>query len=619
MLGVEEPEVLGRGVGQQVQEGRPRLVLGVHLLRLLHHLEGLVVAAGGDAGRAALAEVGDEDGEDPAAARALPLRGGEDGVGLGVGHGHPVEDGQELVLGRLGEAVHLVHDLAEDLGQGRARLVLHRVPHEGMGALVDLRDGLEHLLPLARVLDVVDHRGTEEGGEVLGAVGKRRVRADGDALHALGAVLGDVHRGLAAGHVLGRGVAAGRRHHPHRGQGRGGLVVAQAGAELLVEGLHPDEGQPLGLAGRGRHGATAAAAADHGQQGRAAQARPVGGAELAHPDLAHLLEALEHDLHVGVDHRLPQPAELLLVLPVDDLAVVLLVDAELGEHRRDREEGAQEGVALHAQLEVGAVGGLAGDPEAAQGEDADLLVEDLLAGPGGQPLPGLVALFLGLPDEGAALGHAVERVRVGEGLGVAAEDHGDVAQVAVHPDALGGHHQEVGGGGALLLRAVLGVRADVDDLAGPAQVVHHLVALGHVVVELADDRAQVLAGGDGAPAADGVEAHRDGALGQQRRRVGRLHFVGVIHAQDHEGGPVRSALPVLALAGPRGVLVGADDVLGPEVAGAQAVDAVEEPGHLRGRDLRLARAGPREPWRARCGCRGPAGWPPPGARPSAPG
>ncbi len=65
---VVEAQVLLRRVGQQVQERGAGLVLRVDVLGFLHHLQRLVVAAGRDAGRAALAEVRHEDREDAAAA-----------------------------------------------------------------------------------------------------------------------------------------------------------------------------------------------------------------------------------------------------------------------------------------------------------------------------------------------------------------------------------------------------------------------------------------------------------------------------------------------------------------------------------------------------------------------
>ena len=64
--GVEEAEILLRGVGQQIEEAGAGLVLGVDFFGFGNHAEGVVIAAGGDAGGAALAEVADEDGEDAA-------------------------------------------------------------------------------------------------------------------------------------------------------------------------------------------------------------------------------------------------------------------------------------------------------------------------------------------------------------------------------------------------------------------------------------------------------------------------------------------------------------------------------------------------------------------------
>ena len=84
---------------------------------------------------------------------------------------------------------------------------------------------------------------------------------------------------------------------------------------------------------------------------------------------------------------------------MNDFAVLLLGDAELLRAGADGEECAEEGVALHAELEVGAVGGLARDLEAGQREDANVLVDDLLAGPDGQVLPGALAFRVGLPDQ----------------------------------------------------------------------------------------------------------------------------------------------------------------------------------------------------------------------------
>ena len=121
---------------------------------------------------------------------------------------------------------------------------------------------------------------------------------------------------------------------------------------------------------------------------------------------------------------------------------------------------------------------------------------------------------------------------------------------------------------------------------GIAEFVDDLVAVVEQVVQVADDGAQVLAGRDRAPAADGVEAHGDRSFGQQRRRLVGLHLVGVIDAEHEERDAVGRALAVLARALADRELVGAERVLGPEVARAEAVDAAEEPRHLVGGDGR---------------------------------
>ena len=108
---------------------------------------------------------------------------------------------------------------------------------------------------------------------------------------------------------------------------------------------------------------------------------------------------------------------------------------------------------------------------------------------------------------------------MGERLGIAAEHDVDVAQVAVDANAFGGGNHEVGRRRALLLGSVFRVGADVDDLLGFAELVDDLVAVVEQIVEVADDGAEVLAGRDGAPAADGMEADGDRLVGQQRRRV----------------------------------------------------------------------------------------------------
>ncbi len=324
------------------------------------------------------------------------------------------------------------------------------------------------------------------------------------------------------------------------------------------------------------------------QQRLAAQAGVVGRRELADRDLLHALEALHHDFHVRLHHGVAQLAEFLHVLLVNDLAELLLRDAELLQHGADGEERAQKCVALHAQLQIGAVGGLARDVEAGQREHANLFLDDLLARPKRQILPRALAFAVRLPDQAAAFLHAVERIGVREGLGVAAENHGHVAQIAVDANALLGRDHKVAGRRAFLLRTVLGIGADVDDFLGIAQFVVQSVALEEQIVQVAENGAEIFAGGDGAPAADGVEAHGDRALGQQRRRLVGDDAVGMVDAQDDEVGAIRGGLAVLARAAGRGVLKGANDVLGAEVARAQAVAAAEKARHFGERDGRQA-------------------------------
>ena len=162
---------------------------------------------------------------------------------------------------------------------------------------------------------------------------------------------------------------------------------------------------------------------------------------------------------------------------------------------------------------------------------------------------------------------------MGEGLGIAAEHDSDVAQVAVDADALLGGDHEVAGRRALLFRTVLGIGADVDDFLGIAVLVDQAVAFKEQVVEIADDGAEVLAGGDSAPAADGVEADSDCAVGQQGRHFLADDGVGMVDAKNEEAVPVGSGLAVLAGAAGGGEFVSADDVLGAEVARAEAVGA----------------------------------------------
>ena len=282
------------------------------------------------------------------------------------------------------------------------------------------------------------------------------------------------------------------------------------------------------------------------------------------------------------------------------------------EQRRHREERAQEGVALHSQLQVGAIGGVARDLETRQRVNANILVDDLLARPQRQPLPGLLAFLVRLPHQAAALGHSVQRIGVREGLGVAAQHDVHVAQVAIHAHALGGGDHEVGSRRAFLFRSVFRIGADVNDFLGIAEFVHDFVAIVEQIVQVADDRAQVFPGGDRAPAADGMEAHGHGALGQQGRRFVRFHFVRMVDAQHEERGrhprlsfrPCARACRWRIHTRPERVRAGN--------RASPAVNAAEKARHLfggnRGQALRRRMAvGAESLAQARCECRGPWG------------
>src|SRR5262245_26028716 len=107
----------------------------------------------------------------------------------------------------------------------------------------------------------------------------------------------------------------------------------------------------------------------------------VGCAQLADANLANALEALRHHFHVRGDDGIAESSELFDILFVDDVPELFLLDSEFLKQWGDGEEGAEERVALHAELEVTAFGGLARDLEARQREHTDVLVENLLSRP----------------------------------------------------------------------------------------------------------------------------------------------------------------------------------------------------------------------------------------------
>src|SRR5207249_1022503 len=135
------------------------------------------------------------------------------------------------------------------------------------------------------------------------------------------------------------------------------LVVAVARSEQLIEFRNAGQRRPFGLSVRDRMRAASAtvpvpvAVGDDGKECLTTERGSIRRLELSDADLAHPLEALRHDLHVRIDNAFAKPAELFDVLAVHHFAELLLADLEFLEQRRDREEGAEKRVSLHAQLE----------------------------------------------------------------------------------------------------------------------------------------------------------------------------------------------------------------------------------------------------------------------------
>ena len=206
-------------------------------------------------------------------------------------------------------------DFAQNRRQRSASLDLSR--HALTGLLFNLWQRGKELGAFLRVGYVVRNRSAQQRAQILRGVGQRGVWADGDAIHALGAVLGNEERGLTSGYVFRCSVAGGGGNHAHGRERRGGLVIAKVCAELGVEGGDAGQRSARGLTGGQRVGAaTSAASAACGDllknrhQSRAAQGRMVSRRERADFDLLHLLVALHHDFHVGLDDGLAQLAEL---------------------------------------------------------------------------------------------------------------------------------------------------------------------------------------------------------------------------------------------------------------------------------------------------------------------
>src|SRR5580658_5723912 len=87
------------------------------------------------------------------------------------------------------------------------------------------------------------------------------------------------------------------------------------------------------------------------------------------------------------------------------------------EKRGDPEKSAQEGVALHAQLQVAAGGRLPGNVETGQNVHTNVVVADIIPVLQRNAAPGGLGRIAGFPNQAAAFLDAFQRVGVGKSLG----------------------------------------------------------------------------------------------------------------------------------------------------------------------------------------------------------
>ncbi len=573
---VDAAEFLRRA--RQVEPELPVLAQGFDGLgRLGHHLQGIVFA-NLDALGAALAGVG-IDGDREQAAGTLRLL-------LAIG---PVRLGG----GKL-EAAQRVLQQFEFSGQALAVLALRRVFSEGLGdgpfidgahiqailvelALQLLLDGADRFAqetgrPAAQ-FDLL-HRGVEHVGDLGHQARDGGIGALGIAVAAGGAVLGDPFRMLEAnlGHVAEHAGDGG--NHGHADEGIDQVVRALA-ADVKVAGRLPEAVDIGGAAVAFR------LLLEHlGQDDLALQHH------LASTDLHHLgrdflqffITAPDH-AQVVFDHALALLAELVVELAFDGLEQGVLGETGPLHDVGRMEERALEHVALHAQLQVGVGGLVAGDLEGIQIEHPDALLDDGLLDMDREGGPDLVGgRQIALDDEHAALGQAGDGVGVQKDLRVGRQHHVDVGVFAVDADRFRRGRQVIGRRLAFLLGAIFRIRLDV-----PAE-------------QLEQGHGQILACGHRAPATDRVHTHGDGALGHQvgilgaaqgqlvDARIGLLDVldldfllgIGRLFAGELHGQIIERALG----AGRQHVLDGGDQAFRLQVARAQAVAAGVQARHV---------------------------------------
>ena len=161
-----------------------------------------MIAANLDAFAAALAKVGNENRKQAAAARGLLLQRAKHSRHIVVGYRQLLDDAGEFRPGRLGDFCQSVDLIANDILEGQLLFFLNRRHHARAGAVFDALKFAQQLFALGHVADVVDGGRLEHGADLLRSVRQGGVGAGGDALHALGAILRDIHGRLAPGHIL---------------------------------------------------------------------------------------------------------------------------------------------------------------------------------------------------------------------------------------------------------------------------------------------------------------------------------------------------------------------------------------------------------------------------------
>ena len=414
-------------------------------------------------------------------------------------------------------------------------------------------------------------RDLDRGGQhLLDAVHEARngrVRTLRPALTAARALLGDEsgHLETNAAHVAHR---PGRRGHCADGGERIGDAVLAEGADRAH--LLPE---PSGIADAGL-------GIRYVEQRRDVRhnARLLALVDRARRNGLHLIVPAADHTQVVFDDVPATMAELFLELLAYALEYLRLGRPLARDQRRRAEERTEERRTLHpvAHLDIG--GFLSRDRERVEDVELDVPFEDRRARAGWQRAPERVGGEVALDHEHAAVGESVERVAVTEHIRVGRQDDVDVFELAVQQDRVVREHGVERGRLALLLRAVLRVRLDLE----PEQLER-----GH---------REVLAHRDRAPAAHRMDANRGRSLRQQiggfRPRERQLLQVRIALEEfllpDLEFWNSRAFAHELdaevELTAPcavgQHVLHRRDEVAGLEVAAAETETTREELGHL---------------------------------------